>query len=80
MITNGSSRRPPSIRPITTAMAMDTAAVITRTTLLMPVLSGRPLSSSRACAPMPTARKNASSVAPSRQSTGCGTSAAPIAT
>src|SRR5260370_23821856 len=59
---------------------MDTTAVAKSSVLSMPVPSGRPCSSSRACAPMPTARKNATSVPPSRHSTRGGITAAPNAT
>jgi hypothetical protein len=59
---------------------MLTPAVTASTVEPMPVPSGLPFSSSSACAPMPTARKNAISVPASRHTTRGGMTAAPITT
>ena len=52
--------------PIAHAAPIDTAAIAMSARRGIPVPSGRPLSSSSACAPMPTARKKATSAATSR--------------
>ena len=57
-----------------------TPAVTASVVLPIPVPSGLPFSSSSACAPIPTARKNATSVPASRHTTSGGITAAPITT
>ena len=66
--------------PIAIAPAIETTASTTSTRSGIRVFSGRPLSSSSACAPIPTARKNAASVHSRRSHANAGVSAAPIAT
>ena len=66
--------------PIAQAAAIETAASPTSTGAGIPVRSGRPFSSSSACAPIPIARKNARVAHPSTAHFMCGASAAPIAT
>jgi len=58
----------------------DTTARTTSVRLERCVPNGLPCSSSRTCALMPTARKNAARTARSRPAYRCGASAAPIAT
>ena len=66
--------------PIAIAPAIETAASATSTPCGIRVARGLPLSSSSACAPIPTARKNAASVGKKRSQANAGVSAAPIAT
>ena len=66
--------------PIATAPAIETTASATSTRPGSACRSGRPLSSSSACAPIPTARKNAASVGEEPSQANAGVSAAPIAT
>ncbi len=80
--TSGSSQSVHAIAlamPITTAAAIETAASAHSTPSGIFVWSGRPLSSSRACAPTPIASAKAAIVAPSRAHENVGASAAPIA-
>ena len=65
--------------PMATATAIETAASAHSTPSGIFVWSGRPFSSSRACAPTPMASANAATVAPSRAHENVGASAAPIA-
>jgi hypothetical protein len=65
--------------PIAHAPAIDHAASPTSTRSGMRVRSGRLFISSSACAPMPIARKNASTVQPRRPHFMCGATAAPSA-
>ena len=60
--------------------AIETAASAEQHAAGICVDRGRPLSSSSACAPIPTARKKAASAAPSRPGYQVGASAAPITT
>jgi hypothetical protein len=66
--------------PIPTAIASGTMDRPTSTPSGIFVCSGRPFSSSTACAEMPSARKNATSAATSRPSYKCGARQAPITT
>ncbi len=80
---NGISGQPTTITPATpraSAPARPATATATRTADGIRVRSGRPLSSSSACAASPTARKKASTVAISLLSWTCGASAAPMTT
>ena len=80
---NGISAQPTRATPNTpraSAPARPAAITATRTGDGIRVRSGRPLSSSSACAASPTARKNASTVAISRLACTCGASAAPMTT
>ena len=67
-------------RPRATAPTSPPAAIHLSAVSGIDVASGRPASSSRACAVRPTARKNASAVAPSRPPSNVGATAAPMAT
>ena len=82
--TKASSQRSTTIAPaipIATAAPIETTASAARARATgSAVASGRPFSSSSACAPIPTARKKAASAAPSRPGYHCGASAAPITT
>jgi len=66
--------------PTATAAVIDVTASAQRTVLGICVASGLPWSSSSAWAPMPSARKNAISVAPRRPGSHTGASAAPMTT
>ncbi len=66
--------------PIAAAPEIETTARATSTRGEMRVCSGRPRSSSRACAPTPIASANASVVQPSSDQSMRGASAAPTAT
>ena len=66
--------------PIAHAAATDAGRERASTVRGIRVASGRPFSSSSACAPMPIASRNASTVQPSRPHFIAGASAAPIAT
>ncbi len=80
---NGISAQPTRATPNTpraSAPARPAAITATSTGDGIRVRSGRPLSSSSACAASPTARKNASTVAISRLTCTCGASAAPMTT
>ena len=66
--------------PIAHAAAIETAASVTSTADGIRVRNGRPFSSSSAWAPIPIARKNASTVHPRRPHFIWGASAAPITT
>ncbi len=79
--TNGSSNgvhAKAAARPMAAAPPIDAVASATRTRLGIAVRSGRPLSSSSACAPTPSARKNAARPQSSRWTGRVGASAAPI--
>src|SRR4051794_18228363 len=80
---NASSHQPharAAPTPIAQAAASAATATPTSTADGMRVRNGRPFSSSRACAAIPSARKNASSAQSSRSRWNCGASAAPTAT
>ena len=83
MIMNGSSAQPILAMPATpsaTAPARPMTVTAIRAGELIRVRSGRPLSSSSACAARPTARKNAISVAISADRLTCGARQAPMTT
>src|SRR5207248_2345925 len=69
-----------ALTPIAHAPASDATAIATSTADGIRVRSGRPFSSSSACAAIPSARKNAISAQSSRSRWKCGASAAPTAT
>ena len=80
---NGTRPGPTTVTPaipITTAPARPTPAAVHSAHAGSSVWSGRPRSSSRAWAEMPTARKKASSVAPNRKKLSRGARLAPIRT
>ena len=76
---HGETSRAPSM-PSATAPASPIAASAHKTASGMRVPSGRPCSSSSACAAMPIARKNAISVSTSQRTFTTGASDAPITT
>src|SRR6202011_2060568 len=79
-----SSRPTPTLgkpaRPTATASTSAAAPAVFKTQPGIDVRRGRPLSSSKACAAIPTARKKAMSVVVSRNTLTFGASAAPITT
>ena len=77
--SHGETSAMPSM-PRATAPASPTTATPTSRELGMRVPSGRPCSSSSACAASPIARKNASRVSPSHRICTSGASEAPITT